>query len=53
MNYKKSRGSNRNSLDIVRDMLAVASTGARKTKIMYQANLSYVQVKKYLRDLLK
>jgi predicted transcriptional regulator len=52
VNYTKSSGSNRTSLDIVRDMLVVASTGVRKTKIMYQANLSYSQVKKYLRDLL-
>ena len=52
-NYKKSEGSNRTSLDIVRDMLVVASTGVRKTKIMYKASLNYVQVQKYLRDLLK
>lgn len=50
---KKNKGSNRHSLDIVRDMLSVASVSVRKTKIMYQANLSYVQVKKYLHDLLK
>ena len=50
---KKNKGSNRHSLDIVRDILFVASTSVRKTRIMYQANLSYVQVKKYLHDLLE
>ena len=49
---KKDR-SNRSSLDIVKDILSVASIKARKTRIMYQANLSYVQVQKYLHDLLE
>ena len=49
---KKSR-SNRNSLDIVRDILSAALVKARKTRIMYQANLSYAQVQKYLQDLLE
>ena len=47
---KKSR-SNRNSLDIVRDILSAALVKARKTRIMYQANLSYAQVQKYLMKL--
>ena len=50
---KKNSRSNRNSLDIVKDILSVASIKARKTRIMYQANLSYVQVQKYLHDLLE
>jgi predicted transcriptional regulator len=49
---KKNR-SNRSSLDIVRDILSVALIKTRKTRIMYQANLSYVQVQKYLHDLLE
>jgi predicted transcriptional regulator len=49
---KKNR-SNRRSLDIVRDILSAALVKARKTRIMYQANLSYVQVQKYLHDLLE
>ena len=48
----KNKGNNRHSLDIVRDMLSVASVRVRKTRIMYQANLSFVQVEKYLHDLL-
>ena len=50
---KKKGKSNRNSLDIVRDILSIASVKARKTRIMYQANLSYMQVQKYLRALLE
>ncbi len=47
------KGGNRHSLDIVRDILSVASVRTRKTRIMYQANLSFVQVEKYLYRLLE
>jgi predicted transcriptional regulator len=47
------KGGNRSSLDIVRDVLSVASVSARKTRIMYQANLSFVQLEKYLGSLLE
>ena len=50
---RNGKGNNRHSLDIVRDMLSVASVKARKTRIMYQANLSFVQLEKYLGDLLE
>ena len=50
--YRIFRKSNRHSLDITRDILLVASVKVRKTRIMYQANLSFVQVKKYLHALL-
>lgn len=50
---KKSSRYNRNNLDIVRDILSVASVKTRKTKIMYKANLSYYQVQKYLHSLLE
>lgn len=53
LKFKKNKGCNRQSLDIVRDMLIVALIRVRKTRIMYQANLSYVQVKKYLHELLE
>jgi predicted transcriptional regulator len=43
---------NRSRLDIVRDMLNVAVVGVRKTRIMYGANLNYVQVDSYLKGLL-
>ena len=38
----------RRKLDIIADMLSVASGGAKKTRIMYQANLSYSLLTKYL-----
>lgn len=44
-------GSYRTRLDIVADILHVASKGprgAKKTQIMYQANLSYKLLTKYL-----
>jgi predicted transcriptional regulator len=44
---------NRGSLDIVHDVLSIASVKMRKTRIMYRANLSFAQVKKYLRVLLR
>jgi len=50
---RNGKGNNRRSLDIVRDMLSVASVRARKTRIMYQANLSFVQLEKYLHALLE
>lgn len=42
----------RHKLEIIRDMLSVALRKTRKTKIMYQTNLSYSLMEKYLRDLI-
>jgi len=42
----------RRSLEIVRDMLSIASVRVKKTRIMYQANLSYRLMEKYLSSLL-
>ena len=44
---------NRRKLDIIADMLLVASNGAKKTQIMYQANLSYRLLQKYLQEVKK
>ena len=52
MSFKGQKSVNRNRLDIVRDMLAIASTKVKKTRIMYQANLSFLQVEKYMKTLL-
>lgn len=46
------RIKNRHRLDIVRDVLTVALVRVRKTRIMYRANLSFVQLEKYLEELL-
>ena len=46
-------GSYRSRLDIVADILRVASGNAKKTQIMYQANLSYKILTKYLTEVSK
>ncbi|HEY4674596.1 MAG TPA: winged helix-turn-helix domain-containing protein [Candidatus Bathyarchaeia archaeon] len=38
-------------LEIIADILKVVSQNAKKTQIMYQANLSYKVLQKYLRDI--
>jgi predicted transcriptional regulator len=44
-----SLGSYRDRLDIIADILQVASRNAKKTQIMYQANLSYKVLQRYLK----
>ena len=41
----------RNNLDICADILSVAQAGARKTQIVYQANLNFKIVKRYIERL--
>jgi predicted transcriptional regulator len=43
-------GRYRTRLEIISDVLEVASKGARKTQIMYGANLSYTLLCRYLED---
>jgi predicted transcriptional regulator len=43
-------GNYRGRLDIIADILNVASRDAKKTQIMYQANLSYKVLQRYLSD---
>jgi predicted transcriptional regulator len=40
----------RGRLDIIADILQVVSQNAKKTQIMYQANLSYKVLTKYLKE---
>jgi len=40
----------RNKLHIIADMLSIASKGAKKTEIMYRANLSYKLLCRYLAE---
>lgn len=42
----------RSRLEIIADILSVVSGGAKKTKIMYQANLSYKLLTRYLKDVI-
>ncbi len=42
----------RNNLDIYADILRAARGGAKKTRIVYQANLNFKIVEKYLKNLI-
>lgn len=52
-NNERTVNKNRSSLEIAHDMLCIASVKVRKTKIMYRANLGFVQMGKYLMALLR
>jgi len=43
----------RNSLDICADILRVSKDGAKKTHLVYNANLNFNIVKKYMNELLE
>jgi len=45
-------GKYRSRLQIMADVLAAVSDGARKTHIMYKANLSYKLLNRYLNEVL-
>jgi predicted transcriptional regulator len=47
------RKNNRGRIQIMGDVLGLATSGIRKTHIMYRANLSYEQVHMYLAELIK
>ena len=44
-------GNYRGRLDIIADILNVASRNPKKTQIMYQANLSYKVLQRYLSEI--
>jgi predicted transcriptional regulator len=46
------RKNNRGKIQIMGDVLALGTSGIRKTHIMYKANLSYEQVHLYLGELI-
>ncbi len=46
-------GTNRDRIDIIADILNVASNNAKKTHILYQANLSYKVLQRYLSEILE
>jgi predicted transcriptional regulator len=47
------RKNNRGRIQIIGDVLALATSGIKKTHIMYKANLSYEQVHLYLEELIR
>ena len=49
----KTKKKNRSSLEILRDMLSVATKRSRKTRILYDAHLNYLLLEKYLKILLE
>jgi predicted transcriptional regulator len=48
----EQRKNNRGKIQIIGDMLGLATSGIKKTHIMYRANLSYEQVHLYLGELI-
>jgi len=46
-------GKYRTRLQIIADILSVVSNGPKKTHIMYQANLSYKLLSRYLTEVMK
>jgi predicted transcriptional regulator len=46
-------GNYRDRLDIIADILNVASQDPKKTQIMYQANLSYKVLQRYLTEIIE
>jgi predicted transcriptional regulator len=46
-------GNYRDRLDIIADILNVVSREAKKTQIMYQANLSYKVLQRYLGEIVE
>jgi predicted transcriptional regulator len=46
-------GNYRDRLDIIADILNVVSREAKKTQIMYQANLSYKVLQRYLNEIVQ
>lgn len=42
----------RNAVQIIADVLSVASSGVNKTRIVYRANLNAVRAEKYIRYLM-
>ena len=52
MTTTSERKNNRGKIQIMGDVLALATSGIKKTHIMYRANLSYEQVHLYLGELI-
>jgi predicted transcriptional regulator len=46
-------GKYRGKLQIIADILSVVRGGAKKTHVMYQANLSFTLLKRYLSEVLE
>jgi predicted transcriptional regulator len=51
--FRKTENKNRSSLEIVRDILWVATDKCKKTRILYDAHLNYRLLEKYLEIVLE
>lgn len=49
----KRRGRNRRRLQIIADVLHATVEGAKKTQVMYRANLSYELLGRYLKEVIE
>ena len=51
LGLSRKKNKNRGRLEIIRDMLSAASEKTKKTRLMYQASLSYRLLETYLNSL--
>jgi predicted transcriptional regulator len=51
--HETNNENNRGKIEIMADVVYLSTSGIKKTHIMYKANLSYDQINRYLRELLK
>jgi len=51
--FREKESGNRNRLEIIADILEVAKVGQLKTRILYDGNLNFVQLNKYLALMIK
>ena len=49
--YINGRRKRRGKIDIIANILLIAQDSSKKTQIMYDANLSFQQLKNYLKNL--
>lgn len=52
MDLRSFRPQRRSRPDIIHDILTIAKEGAKKTKIVYKANLNFRFLKRYLETLI-
>jgi predicted transcriptional regulator len=52
MTPERKNKNNRGKIQIMGDVLALGTSGIKKTHVMYRANLSYEQVQLYLGELI-
>ena len=51
--YEINTTNNRGKIEIIADVVNLCTSGIKKTHIMYKGNLSFEQINRYLKELLK